>query len=223
MTKTLTTAALLLLLSIAAISQNNSQPVAEKKYRINLPDYWGHGNKVWQILTEKLPLVCEELKDREICGDDCRPKYTIDFYITEPELVGYTRYKRSQPPSTNTRILANNPMPGLSLVKGNYVTTTPPEYYNYATASKLSQTDKWEMSGEYVFQCFLLLKDDTGHVITKFILVDTNETWISKYKGERPSNFSAENPDVFFEKNKENFTPDKFELLGIVDKKILSL
>ena len=29
------------------------------KYRINLPDYWKHGNKIWRILTDKLPLVCE--------------------------------------------------------------------------------------------------------------------------------------------------------------------
>jgi hypothetical protein len=212
---------IVLLSFISAGQQTKSKKINENKFRINLPDYWGYGNKVWQILTEKLPLVCEELKDKDICGDNCNPKYTIDFYITEPELVGYTRYKKLQMPSTNTRNLAHNMMPGILLSNPAYRYNIQPEYYS--SAAHNWPDEKWEITGEYVFQCFLLLKDDTGGIITKLILVDTNEVWSSTYKGERPSNFSSQNPDVFFEENKDNFMPVKFELLAIVDKKILSL
>ncbi|NOT51186.1 MAG: hypothetical protein HOP10_07905 [Chitinophagaceae bacterium] len=219
MTRIITSAALLLLLSIAAIAQNKTLPLSENKYRINLPDYWGHGNKVWNILTEKLPLVSEELKDKEVCGDDCHPKYSIDFYITEPELTGYTRYKKPKAVSTSTRALVNK-IPGTVLVPGSYSPQLPAGYYNQAANN---QPEQWQMTAEYVFQCFLLLKDDTGRIITKFILVDTNEVWSSAFKGSNTEYSSPQNPDVFFETYKEKFTPDKFELLAIVDKKILAL
>ncbi len=63
--------------------------IQENKYRINLPEYWKPGNKVWQILSDKLPLVCEELRDKELCGDECRPKYTIEFQMSEPLIHNY--------------------------------------------------------------------------------------------------------------------------------------
>ncbi len=59
------------------------------KYRLNLPSYWKPGNKVWQILTDKLPEVCEELKDKELCGDNCNPKYTLEFYMSAPYIHDY--------------------------------------------------------------------------------------------------------------------------------------
>jgi hypothetical protein len=219
MIKTITLAALLFLLSLAAISQSKKIPLNENKYRINLPDYWGNGNKVWQILTDKLPLVSEELKDKEICGDDCNPKYTVDFYITEPELLGYTRVKKPKTVSTNTRALVNT-IPGTVLVPSGY---SPQPVANHHNSIVNNQPDQWQMNGEYVFQCFLLLKNDTGKILTKFILVDTNEVWTSSFKGNKAVYNSSQNPDVFFEKNKEGFLPDKFELLAIADKKILSL
>src|SRR5689334_13486005 len=97
MKPTLLLATSLLALMLSATAQDKKLPLSKNKYRINLPDYWGYGNKVWQILTEKLPLVSEELKGKDICGDNCRPKYTVDFYITEPEVIGYTRDKKPQP------------------------------------------------------------------------------------------------------------------------------
>jgi hypothetical protein len=59
------------------------------KYRINLPGYWKPGNRVWKILTDKLPLVCEQLKDKELCGDDCRPGYTIELELSDPVIFNY--------------------------------------------------------------------------------------------------------------------------------------
>src|SRR5258705_1537851 len=59
------------------------------KYSIHLPDYWRPGNKVWRILNDKLPLVCEELKEKELCGNDCHPKYTIEFEMSEPIINDY--------------------------------------------------------------------------------------------------------------------------------------
>ena len=59
------------------------------KYRINLPGYWKPGNQIWRILSDKLPLVCGELKDKDICGDDCNPKYIIEFEMSEPVIMGY--------------------------------------------------------------------------------------------------------------------------------------
>lgn len=78
-------AAMLCVFTISA--QKNA--VNNDKYRINLPDYWKPGSKVWQILTDKLPEVCEELRDKELCGDHCNPKYTIEFYMTAPDVHGY--------------------------------------------------------------------------------------------------------------------------------------
>ncbi len=60
------------------------------KYRINLPSYWKPGNKIWEILTEKLPIVCEELKDKELCGDNCHPRYSIEFEMSAPVIYSYS-------------------------------------------------------------------------------------------------------------------------------------
>ncbi len=213
--------ATLLLLSFSAIAQKKSLPLNENKYRIDLPDYWGHGNKAWKILTEKLPLVSEELKDKDVCGDNCNPKYIVEFYITGPELTGYLRYKKQSTVSTNTRTLVNS-IPGTSLVTTPTTTGRHPVNH-YSRAGSFPPNEPVQMSGEYVFQCFLLLKDDSGHILTKFILVDTNEVWYSEFKIRQGSYYPSQNPDVFFEKNKDSFTPDRLELLAIVDKKIQSL
>lgn len=74
-----------------AVMTAAAQPlkINANKYRLNLPAYWKPGNKVWQILTDKLPEVCEELKDKELCGDNCNPKYTVEFYMSAPYIYDY--------------------------------------------------------------------------------------------------------------------------------------
>jgi hypothetical protein len=197
--------------------QNKLSAVNENKYRINLPDYWGKGNKVWGVLTDKLPLVCEELKDKDLCGDNCKPKYVVDFYISEPEVTGYSIYRVPQYASTNTRLLAT-PIPVMT--SSTYI---PPAIVNNQRA--YSPPESLKLVTEYQFQCFLILKNEKDSILTKLILVDTNEVWFSDYNGKDVNEwpYSLENPASFIEKNKEKLFPNKFELLAIADKKILAL
>ncbi|MEO6613292.1 MAG: hypothetical protein ABIT05_15515 [Chitinophagaceae bacterium] len=197
-----------LLLSMAITAQKNTSQVKNDKYRINLPSYWGKGHKVWKILIDKLPLVCEELAGKELCGDDCNPAYTVDFYLTEPTVVDFTTKKIITPADPYTRNLLQKSMNFES--SGNL-------YYPNNT----SIVDSWQAFTNYSFQCFLLLKDAEGKILTRMILVDTNEIW------ERPHPETIKTntpPDMsYMEKNKEKFNPVIFDLLAIVEKKILGL
>jgi hypothetical protein len=114
------------------------------KYRINIPEYWKPGNRVWKILTDKLPLVCKELKDKELCGDNCNPGYTIEFEMSDPVIFEYF-------PNHISSVYTNNQF------------------------GKPSET--WEIKTLYGFECSLLLRNEKGVLITRFILVDTNEVW----------------------------------------------
>ncbi|HEY6064248.1 MAG TPA: hypothetical protein VIV35_11600, partial [Chitinophagaceae bacterium] len=58
-------------LSVSCLARATGQrlpTVDSNKYRIDLPEYWKPGNRVWKILTDKLPLICDEIKNRELCG-----------------------------------------------------------------------------------------------------------------------------------------------------------
>lgn len=127
-----------------------AQPITKidtSKYRITLPDYWKPGNKVWQILDEKLPTVAEELKDKQLCGDDCKPKYIIEFEMSEPEVLDYHT---------------------------NHLSTG-------------SNFDVWEIVTLYSFSSSLYLFDDKDKLLTKFILVDTNEIWRVMNRAQLPT------------------------------------
>lgn len=207
------------LLFFAAISPGqvtNSAKFNEHKYRIDLPDYWGKGNKAWKILTEKLPIVCEELKDKDLCGDDCKPKYIVRLYVTEPEITGYSLYKVKKNPSAETRHLVNS-LPYTSLVPGS----VQPANMNYPKNNG-PDMEAFTMASDYQFSCYLLLMDEKESIITKMILVDTNETWHSDYGG-KDRNLSIQNSDAFFERNKGEMIPGRTELYAIIDKKILAL
>lgn len=103
------------------------------KYRINLPAHFKPGNKAWRILDEKLPLVCEELKNKELCGDNCNPAYTIDFIMSDPVVL---------------------------------------DYY----AQRISGTN-YDIITLYTFESSLLLKNSAGKIVTRIILVDTNDVF----------------------------------------------
>ncbi len=219
MKKLLLPAASFLLLSVYLSAQTKSLPVKENKYRINLPDYWGKGKKAWQVLSDKLPLICDELKDKELCGDDCNPKYTVELYITEPENLEY--YTRDIPPSpyTNTRYLANNNLnkPGYSIY--DYL-------YNPANSYYATNGGKWKVTTSYSFRCYLLLVDNDQNILSRMILVDTNETWsVTRALSTLQDgvDLSTKTPDAIIEGNKDKINPTLKELYAIIDEKILLL
>lgn len=190
-------------------SKAQTSKVKENKYRIDLPNYWGKGHKVWKVLTDKLPVVCAELENKELCGDDCNAKYVVEFYLTEPTVVDYSSKRIIAPVETNTRVLllkANN----FDVRSNNYSTFYP---------TRTSAIDSWQATANYYFQCYLLLRDNTGKLITTLILVDTNEVWERTYPKELPMRPSES--DIEF--NKEKYNPVIYDLLAIVERKILAL
>lgn len=191
------------------------------KYRINLPAHFKPGNKAWRILDEKLPLVCEELKNKELCGDDCNPAYTIDFTMSDPVVLDYYAQRIS---GTN---------------------------YNIITL--------------YTFESSLLLKNSAGEIITRIILVDTNDIFkvtnkasIAEFLVPPPPNkiflqknasgqpevvvaASQNNPPItsvsrsdgsyggietpysYINKNKEKLAPKEKDQLAVIDQRIKAL
>jgi hypothetical protein len=146
-------------------AQAQPAPIKENKYKINLPEYWKPGNKVWKKLTERLPQICEELTDKDLCGDDCNPRYRVDFYMTPPVVEDY-----------NYNNIAPNP-------NGN-----PP-------------LDTWEFVTYYHFECYLLLYDNkTEELLTKVIVVDSNELWTVKNR-VRLQNNATSSPVVYTPRN----------------------
>ncbi len=192
-------------------------PIDTNKYSIHLPDYWRPGNKIWKILTDKLPLVCEQLKEKELCGDYCHPAYTIEFEMTEPFINNY--------------------------------------YPNHVLSASTSQT--WDFITVYSFECSLLLFNEKDKLLTRFILVDTDETWTLTNRASLPSYIPITQPKIyvgsnlirqttaasismeqqarglggtegqtpydFINRNKEALAPARKDLLAVVDKKIRSL
>jgi hypothetical protein len=135
------------LISICSLTETSGQSLStvdSNKYRIDLPEYWKPGNRVWKILTDKLPLVCNEIKDKELCGDNCNPLYRLELEMSDPVIFEY---------------FPNH----ISSIYTNTLTTRPSE--------------TWEIQTLYGFESSLLLKNNKGEIITRFILVDTNETW----------------------------------------------
>src|SRR5690348_14843925 len=83
------------LLFFNGIFISRSQSLADldsNKYRINLPAHWKPGNKIWKILSDKFPTVCDELKNKDLCGDQCNPRYTLELEILEPVVTEYDFY-----------------------------------------------------------------------------------------------------------------------------------
>ena len=201
----------IVLFFISVISSGQSLSVIDtSKYRINLPDYWKRGNKIWQILNDKLPLVCEELIGKELCGDNCNAKYSIEFEMSEPLIYDY--------------------------------------YSNHISSGKTTET--WEFVTMYSFTSSLLLVNEKNELLTRFILVDTNEMWKVTHKAQlasytppppqqiymlnnpglvpgdpqlwNRSGTEGQSPYAYITKNKDNLAPTRRDMLGIIDEKIRS-
>jgi hypothetical protein len=208
----------LFLFTLTAPAQ--SKQFKENKYRLHLPDKWKPGNKVWKKLSDKLPEVCEELKDKDLCGDDCNSRYTVEFYMSAPQIEDYGSYLISPNPTGN-----------------------PP-------------TETWEFVTYYRFQCYLLLYDNKSEeLLTKVIVVDTNEVWtirnretIQTYAPPSPAMLRSlpinsqggssialfpnyippppqrvQTPFSYINKNSEKLAPQEKDLLFVVDDKFKSL
>lgn len=195
----------LLFISTSSFGQRLSD-IDTGKYSVNLPGYWKPGNKVWQILTDKLPAVCEELKDKELCGDNCMPKYTIEFEMSEPVVHDY--------------------------------------YTNHISSGTVSQS--WQFVTLYSFSASLLLFNEKDKLLTRFILVDTNEIWTVKHRAELASYLpstpqkiyiqgsqayspitpvsgrAGQSPFAYINSNKEGLSPTQRDMFSVVDEKIRS-
>jgi hypothetical protein len=205
----------LTLLTTSLFGQAKKLKLNEDKYSINLPDYWGKGHKVWKTLADRLPLACEELKDKELCGDDCNPKYTVELYLTEPANYEYSYRKIEPNPFTSTRHLGSN-------IQERGI--DPGMYYNPERAYYSRNSNNWEITTTYDFQGYLLLLDNNDKVIVKMVLVDTNEVWkLSQAFNMTGVNFTATTPQNYVQEHKEKFLPTLYNLLAIIEDKILSL
>jgi len=159
-------------------------------------------------------MICEEIKDKELCGDDCNPRYTIELEVYEPLATNYDYYC--------TNLASNSPF-------RDWVFLT---YYN--------------------FQSSFLLLNEKRELITRFILVDTTETWmvrkkesfqlqpeitysasrviLSTYTLNRAQNPMSPrllvryrdtiNPAEYVDKNRQTLLPSDAELFAIIEKKI---
>lgn len=191
------------------------------KYRVNLPDYWRPGNKIWQILNDKLPLVCEELKGKELCGDNCSPRYSIEFEMSEPVIYNYSP---------------------------NHISS------DYTNTQYKKPSEVWDFATWYGFECSLLLLDEKDKLLTRFILVDTNEVWsvtnritlasyspaprqmlyLRKYNRAVAADINntayqpiiesvgleGQTPFDYINNNKDKLSPGRKDMLAIVDNKI---
>lgn len=211
----------ILFLIVVAMGQRPSEAqtladIDTNKYSIRLPSHWKPGNKIWKILSDKLPLICEEIKDKELCGDRCNPKYTIVLEIYEPLATDHDFY------CTNT-------------------TSTGP-------------VRNWVFLTYYNFHSSFLLLNEKGQVLTRFVLVDTTETWMVRkhesfnlqpeviYRPARVNNSNyfllrAQNPVApqpqiryrdtvdpmtYIQQNRQALLPSDLELFAIIDRKIRS-
>lgn len=214
-------------LSVCCLAETTGQRllnVDTNKYRIDLPDYWKPGNRVWKILTDKLPLVCNEIKDKELCGDHCNPLYTLEFEMSGPVIFDYFT---------------------------NHISSI------YTNNQFVKPSEIWEIQTLYGFECSLLLRNDKGVLLTRFILVDTNEIWrignrvtlasyspppipanygrrirsnregmVDPYAASQPSmpafGQEGETPYAYINKNREKLTPTYRDMIAVVDRKINS-
>jgi hypothetical protein len=181
------------------------------KYSIHLPDYWKPGNKAWQILSDKLPLVCDELKGKELCGDNCNPKYSIEFEMSEPIIF------RTYP----SHILTANGKESWNIITD----------YGFSS-SLLLLNEKNELLIKFILVDFNESWTKTRRIevqsstpaqpIQPVKVITLNSVYLTQEKQINPGNngYSQYRGD-----NMNNYSspPTRIDMLGIVDQKIKSL
>ncbi len=210
-------------ISLTTTAQQTSEKIDTNKYRINLPDYWEKGNKVWKVLNDRLPAICEELINKDLCGDDCNPKYSIELYITEPYIQEFRYSKVFPKPKTRTVYQSYTPFHTGTFGPGDPRANFP----NFLAPAETNRTDNadnsWQFITSYSFDCYLLLVENKEKVLTRIVLVDTNEVWERFIPEDYAKTRNIKNPDTFIDEHKELLVPRLHELFAIIDKKILAL
>lgn len=205
---------ILLVVTITAQSQK-SLKVSENKFKLELYKVWGKSHAVSKKLLEKLPEICPELKDFEICGDDCNPEYTVEFFMSDPTVFEYRLQRTAGFPNTNTRNLVQYPIARLNF----------PEQQISPNNVLQPSSEKWTIVSSYFFQSFLLLRNRNNEIITKLVLVDTNEVWQTLRSSVINVNPNSRKNTPFsnIDDNPEMLIPPREEMVGIVERKILAL
>jgi hypothetical protein len=98
-----------------------------------------------------------------------------------------------------------------------------PKYYN-TQFIPTTNSRNWKITTNYGFQCFLLLRDDTGKTITKLVLTDTNEVWSKEHTININNVTTATStPQSYIENFYNKLAPFPKDLMEIAEQKILKL
>lgn len=195
---------LLLFISISSSGQRLSD-IDTNKYSIHLPSYWKPGNKIWEILTDKFPIVCEELKDKELCGDHCNPKYTIEFDMSEPVIYNYYSSHISSGPATESWQFYTVYSFSASLLLFNEKDKLLTQFI------LVDSTEKWTVAHRAELASYLPSK-------TPIMYVQNGQV----YQSARTSGTSGQTPFSYINNNKEKLSPTQRDMLSVVDEKIRS-
>lgn len=203
---------LLVLISTAAAGQKLSD-VDTAKYTINLPGYWRPGNKIWQILSDKLPTVCEELKDKELCGDHCNPKYSIEFIMSEPVILDYYSNHISSGTTSQTYEFVTLYSFSSSLLLMN-------EKNEVLTRFILADTNEvWRVTHKTQLASYTSRPAQRIYMLQGSSQQDAtdNNRW-----GNRGSGTGGQSPFAYINNNKDKLSPTLADMLKVIDEKIRS-
>ncbi len=195
----------------AFAAAQNLAAIDTGKYRINLPDYWRPGNKIWQVLTDKLPIVCEELVDKELCGDRCNPRYSIEFEMSEPDIIDYYANRSSIGKTTDTWEIVT--------------------LYRFSSSLLL-----FNEKDELLTRLILVGKDETWRVterveLRSYVPSKPQRIYVAPVGGQSNADLGnqqfstpipGQSPYSYIDKNKEKLSPTRRDMLGIIDEKIRS-
>ncbi|HEV7782442.1 MAG TPA: hypothetical protein VGO58_14305 [Chitinophagaceae bacterium] len=215
MKKTVCLLGLVFFLSAFSGAQNLAT-VDTGKYRINLPDYWKPGNKIWEILTDKLPMVCEELVNKELCGDRCNPRYSIEFEMSEPEILDY---------------YSNHISSGRNTQAWEFVTL-----YRYSSAllllnekdellTKLILVDKneiWRVTNKAELPSYMPAAPQRIYPVSSPTMNPQNQLNEGIRQSQLQTGTTGQSPFAYINKNKDKLSPTRRDMLGIIDEKIRS-
>jgi hypothetical protein len=201
--------------TISALAQKTVRQPDTTKYRINLPDYWKPGNKVWSILIDKLPEVCDELKNKDLCGDHCNAMYTVDFQMSEPLIL--ERYAQRISGSAYEFITLYTFESSLLLKnrKDSLLTRIV-----LADTNEVFSVKQKGIYDEHIAppppQRFSLVKVSTAQAVL-----------VNSVNGIAPvttgKGGSAESLEEYIYRNREKFSPAQKDMLEVIDRKLKAL